>query len=304
MSTTYLFYVDESGQREYGSGTSRYFALCAVGIPVESWQLLNTNIYNLKQSYFGTPTVEIKSSWLRQPASARKRYLEPYHIAEESLRECVNRLYEVLDNPAVALFASVVDKIQMSEKYSVPQNPSSLAYRHIFERFQHFLETQGDNSYGVVIFDKIHDATFREKGYENLLARQHLRYLQQGTDFVEINNIVEGLLFISSADNNFVQLVDLCAYDVFRQFKEHGAQWDEPTGEQWPLYGYFRRILHKFYRGPGGMLAGYGIKKYPDFNKLGVPRVNWALRRDELLGWSVWRSEAKHLREFEIPYEC
>ena len=82
MSTTYLFYIDESGHREYGSGTSRYFALCGVGIPVESWQLLNGHMHTLKQSYFGSPTVEIKSSWLRQPAAAKKHYLEPYGITE------------------------------------------------------------------------------------------------------------------------------------------------------------------------------------------------------------------------------
>ncbi len=303
MTTTYLFYIDESGQREYGIKTSRYFALCGLGIPVETWQLLNTNVYSLKQSYFGAPTVEIKSSWLRQPLSAGARYIEPYHLSREALRECVSRLYDLLDNPAVVLFASVIDKVQMTDKYVAPQSPSSLAYRLLFERFQQFLESQGEGSHGLVIFDRIHDANFREQGYENLLAQQHLRYLQQGTEFVEISNIVEGLLFISSAVNNFIQLADLCAYDVFRQFKEHGSEWDAPQGEQWPLYGYLKRIVHRFYRGPGGLLAGYGLKKYPDFAKLGLQKVNWTLRGDEVSGWAVCQATSRRLREWEAPYE-
>jgi hypothetical protein len=259
-------------------------------------------MHTLKQSYFGDPTVEIKSSWVRQPAAAQKRYLEPYKVSEEALHECVGRLYDLLDNRSLALFGAVVDKVQMQKVYTVPQNPNSLAYRLLFERL-HFLTGQGPDCYGVVIFDRIHDADFREKGYENLLAAQHLRYLQKGTDFVEIANIVEGLLFISSSVNNFIQLADLCAYDVFRQFKDHGAQWDKPDGDGWPLYGHFRRILPRFYRGPGGLLAGYGVKKYPDFSKLGLPRVNWVLAGDEVLGCRVIRRETRQLREEALPYQ-
>ena len=54
MADAYLFYVDESGQREYGK-TSRYFALCGLGLPVESWRLLSSDINALKVLYFGTP---------------------------------------------------------------------------------------------------------------------------------------------------------------------------------------------------------------------------------------------------------
>lgn len=295
MPNTYLFYIDESGQREYGR-TSRYFALCGLGIPVESWQLLNNNIHTLKLSYFGTPSVEIKSVWLRRPQAREKHYLDPYGVTEAQLQECVTRLYEVLDHPSLVLFGSIVDKVQMTQIYSTPQNPSSLAYRHIFERFQHFLEFQDDATYGMVIFDKIDDAAFRTKGYENLLTRQHLRYLQRGTDFVQIDNIVEGLLFIPSSANNFVQLADLCAYNLFRQFRDHGRQWDTPVTDRWPLYGYFGRTVHQFYTGPGNVLSGFGIKKYPDHKKLELPRVNWVLAGDEFSGWGVYRegSEATY----------
>lgn len=289
MPNTYLFYVDESGQREYGR-TTRYFALCGLGVPIDSWHMLNMSMLDLKRAYFGEPAVEIKSSWLRYPDARQKRYLDPYRISEDKLREFVERVYDdVLNHRFLVLFGVVVDKVQMREVYATPQNPSSLAYRLIFERFQHFLESQ--QSYGIVIFDRIDDTSFR-KGYENLLSRQHLRYLEQGTDFVKVENIVEGLLFIPSAVNNFVQMVDLCAYNVYRQFTEHGEKWDKPKGHTWPLYDYFRRMAHLLYRSPGGVLSGYGVKKYPDHRKLGVRQVVWELRNDDHSGWTVQQSKA------------
>lgn len=286
MSNTYLFYIDESGQREYGR-TSRRFVLCGLSIPVTDWQLLNNDVHTLKQSYFGSPAVEIKSSWLRNPTDCKARYLNRFGITEAKLTEFVDRLYHILNRPSICLFATVIDKVQMGEKYVTPQNPSSLAYRLIFERFQQFLETRDPPCYGVVIFDRIDDANFRTKGYENLLTRQHLRYLQQGTDFVQVDNIVEGLLFIPSSENNFIQLADLCAYNVYRQFRDHGREWDQPTSERLPLYGYFERIVHRFYTGPNGLLSGYGIKKFPDYKALGLIRVDWSLAGDDLLGWEV-----------------
>jgi len=93
-----------------------------LGVPVESWQLLNNNIHTLKLSYFGTPSVEIKSVWLRRPQARKKHYLDPYNITEAKLQECVTRFYEVLDYPSLIMFGSVVDKVQMTHR----QGTSSL----------------------------------------------------------------------------------------------------------------------------------------------------------------------------------
>jgi hypothetical protein len=288
MLGMYLFYIDESGQREYGK-TSRYFSLCGLGVPVQSWQLLNAQFNTLKQAYFGTPVIEIKSAWVRQPEDRREHYLKPYGITEVSFHEFMERLYETWDHPELVLMAAVVDKVQMQSLYVDPQSPSSLAYRLLFERFQQALEAKGDSTFGLVIFDKINEAGFVKKGYENLLARQHLRYLVQGTDYVAVNNIVEGLLFIPSSENNFVQLADLCAYNVFRQFKDYGKEWDAPTRDEWLLYPYFARIIRRFYVGPNQLLAGYGIKKFPDYRKLEMPKVNWRVSGEDISGWVVTR---------------
>lgn len=264
----YLFYVDESGQREYGEGTTRYFVLCGVGIPSTSWRSLNDNINALKKLYFGDPTVELKSKWLRIPSARTKHYVRPYASKETDLQELVAKLYDLIEESDMVLFAAVIDKIQMQEQYSTPQSPSSLAYKFIFERFQQFLQGLHQTEQGIVIFDKISEAQFVKRGYENLLSRQHLRYLEKGTDYVRIDRIIEGLLFIPSYENNFIQIADLCAYNTFRQFRQFGEDWDTPGRGQVRSYPYFERIARKFYMGPRGRLSGYGVKKYPDRGKV------------------------------------
>lgn len=256
----YLFYVDESGEREYKS-QSKYFALCAMGLPAQEWKAFNTDVLSLKRTYFDDISVEIKSNWLRMPHERQRRYLGRYNITEAELQEFTDKLYDILLGYSVVLIASVIDKQQMRQQYVTPQAPSSLAYRLIFERIELFLQTQVQ-SYGILIFDKITELEMKKKGYENLLARQHLRYLEKGTDFVQVSQIVEGLLFIPSSENNFLQLADLCAYNIYRQFVDHGVEWDT-CKEFVNRYHYFARIEPKLYRSPRGEYVGWGLKKFP-----------------------------------------
>ncbi len=162
----------------------------------------------------------------------------------------------------------------MQEQYTRRQSPSSIAYRLIFERFEKFLENDPNRNFGIVIFDKIAEAGFVKKGYENLLSRQHLKYLSKGTEFVTIERIIEGLLFIPSTENNFIQLADLCAYNTFRQFREFGEDWEKPSGEGLRTYKYFSKILDRFYADENGRLSSYGIKKFPDRGK-----IIWRLKK-------------------------
>jgi len=256
----YLFYVDESGEREYES-VSQYFALCALGVPVQEWKSLNTDVLALKKTYFNDVEVEVKSNWLRIPKERQKRYLSRYPVSESELQEFTDKLYDALLSHNVVLVASVIDKQQVQQQYVSPQSPSSLAYRLMFERVELFLQKQAQ-THGVLVFDKITELEMQKKGYENLLYRQHLRYLEKGTDYVQVSQIVEGLLFIPSHENNLLQLADLCAYNIYRQFVQYGAEWDAQKSFT-NRYPYFARIEPKLYRSLTGDYAGYGLKKFP-----------------------------------------
>ncbi len=256
----YLFYLDESGEREYES-RGKYFVLCALGLPIGEWRALNNDVLMLKNTYFRDSRVEIKSAWLRIPKEREKRYLSRYHITEDELNEFVGKLYDALLSYNVTIMASVINKEQMKDQYKQPQSPSSLAYRLLFERIELFLE-QLPQSFGLILFDKITDLQVMKKGYEDLLTQQHLRYLEKGTEFVRVNRIVEGLLFVPSHENNLLQLADLCSYNIYRQFVMYGDEWDAQHRFT-QRYPYFERIESKLHRSPEGNYTGYGIKKFP-----------------------------------------
>lgn len=257
----YLFYVDESGEREYTS-TGRYFVLTALGVQGRDWKPLNSDVLTLKRTYFDDVRVEIKSNWLRIPDERRRCYLDFFEIVEADLRAFTDKLYDALLAYDVVLIAAVIDKSQMKRQYTAPQSPSSLAYRLLFERVEMFLANRTEEDYGVVIFDKITELEVRRRGYEDLLSRQHLRYLERGTEFLSINHIVEGLLFIPSHENSLLQLADLCGYNIYRQFVDYGDEW-EPLKKFTHRYPYFELIEPKLYCSPAGIYAGWGIKKFP-----------------------------------------
>lgn len=91
----YLFYVDDSGEREYIS-RGRYFVLTALGVQGRDWKPLNKDMLTLKRAYFHEVRVEIKSNWLRIPAERRRRYLDPFGITEHDLREFTDNVYNAL----------------------------------------------------------------------------------------------------------------------------------------------------------------------------------------------------------------
>jgi hypothetical protein len=256
----YLFYLDESGEREYES-KGRYFVLCALGLPASEWRALNNDVLTLKNTYFRDLRVEIKSAWLRIPKERQKRYISRYKITEDELNEFVGKLYDSLLSYNITIIASVINKEQMQDQYKQPQSPSSLAYRLLFERIELFLEGV-PNAFGMILFDKITDLQVMKKGYEDLLTQQHLRYLEKGTEFVRVNRIIEGLLFIPSHENNLLQLADLCSYNIYRQFVIYGEEWDAQH-KFINRYPYFEKIEPKLHRSPMGDYSGYGIKKFP-----------------------------------------
>ncbi len=88
--TQFILYIDDSGTKEYasadqkytlhGRGVSRYFVFGGILLSdVESGRLVAA-IKDLKDNFFGTEDVEIKSNWLRNPDSCKKKYLNPYGI--------------------------------------------------------------------------------------------------------------------------------------------------------------------------------------------------------------------------------
>ena len=264
----YLFYVEESGERDYNTKSSQHFILLAVGIAEADWHSLNKKINALKTSYFGTRNVKIKSTFLRNPEKRRRNYLDPFkemELTEEVLTEFVAKIYAFIDAAPLTLFSVVIDKRRMMEQYESPMPATPLAYQMLMERIQTFLEQQQGNPNGLIIHDLIDEKPGLPRSHQKEIVDLHERLLHEGrTTYKNISNLIEGVHFIPDDQSNFLQLADLMAYNVFRQFTEHSKEWDEGVSlTRMTKYPQFERILPKFFRS-GARVRGYGIKKFPE----------------------------------------
>lgn len=278
MSSHHLF-IDDSGTKEYGAAYSasntRHFVFGGVLLTNAEAGLLSEAIKLLKGRFFGRPDVEIKSNWLRMPKECEQHYLKPYRITEESLREFVEGFYGLVNEANLVLLASVVDKVHMQEDYPKnPWYPPALAYELLLQRAQS--ELGGTESQFTVTMDDMSGKTPKGTKYQKNLLRQHEALRRTGSRLkpgFPFPNLEGGAHFKASDQSDILQVADLAAYNVFRQFKEHGEEWETAGITELPTYPYFTRIVGKFRKGFDGRIQGYGVVKMP-LRK----RVRWSVR--------------------------
>jgi hypothetical protein len=82
---------------------------------------------------------------------------------------------------------------------------------------------------------------------------------------------------MNSQHSDLLQAADLISYNVHRQFRDYGDEWEVAgEGRNLPMYPYFKRIAGKFYQHPAGRVQGFGIVKFPLRN-----RVPWRVVEGE-----------------------
>jgi hypothetical protein len=258
-------FIDESGEREYGDRTSRYFVYAGCVVAWKDIEEIEIEIKRIKQAYFGISSVEFKSNWFRIPKERKKHYLEPYHMTDTLFREMTREVFRVLKESRVILLASVIDKSAMQEKYGHKAfSPSGWAYELLMERYQFMLAEK--NSFGDAIMDDISGCNPKGHKYKILLKQLHKRLQQHGTSVQKIKiDRVKGVLgFLFSQTSNFIQLADLAAYNVLRQYREHGECWEPSNAQSSKIYAPFANIAEKFRASRDGKIQGFGITKFPE----------------------------------------
>lgn len=262
-SPIYRIYIDDSGEKEYGEKTSRYFVYAGCLVPKEAEEAIDADLDELKRKTFGTTDVEVKSNWIRRPRERRKHYLDPYGVEEETFHKFVDAWLEQMQRPEVTYVASAIDKIQMQEKYAQPHYASATAYHFLLQRYQ--IHCAKSERTGQVTIDDMSGATPKANHWRDLLRRQHTLLKEHGCQFTDLKfaNIALRFRFGQSERFNLLQVADLVAYDVYRQFRDHGDTWDDAEADSVPIYKGLRPILPRFMRSPTGQLEGWGIVKWP-----------------------------------------
>lgn len=281
---THAIYIDDSGTKEYASspdlydstGKSRYFVFGGVLISNTEASKLAEKIKDEKVECFGHDNVEVKSTWLRIPKNKTKHYLEPYNITDERLTSFVQSYYSLIASADLELIAVVVDKVHMQEDYDNPWYAPAIAYELLMQRVaQSFTRPECVR----VVIDDMNGKTPKKTDYRVNLQRQHEKLRQSGSTLRKELNfapLAPQIKFTDSNHSHLVQMADIIAYNVYRQFVNHGDAWETRGQELLPTYDWFSRIGHKFRQGPGQRIQGYGIAKFPMRS-----RVPWRVTEDE-----------------------
>ena len=108
-------------------------------------------------------------------------------------------------------------------------------------------------------------ATPKGNQYRDNLRNHHRQLKQTGStlwkgfSFTQLRELV----FVDSKRSHLIQAADVVAYNVFRQFRDHGEEWETAGLGQLPTYDWFSRIAARFRKGPDGRIQGFGVGKIP-----------------------------------------
>ena len=289
----YKVFIDDSGNKDFSTPYTKdfiknppifdnyekfwrdnYFILCGVRISQEHIGGLNQKINKLKKKYFKTHKVEIKSDWLRNPHQREKYYLSQFDIKKDELVDFVDSIYELITNnkDKLKLIATVFDKRFYGDKkrQSGEGNPLAKSSQIIFERLQYL------NTYHIVVFDQMESSLRIDKGQHGKILKVLRDNVGMKKIFVKNYDKIVDIKFIKSDRENFLQIADLCAYNVYRQFTHYGREWlgeKKNKNDKFAVstYKYFDKIRCNFLHLPKGVkkkVCGVGLVCIPDINKV------------------------------------
>lgn len=286
----YKVFIDDSGQKDYKEPYSRdftqnppsfsdypdfwrnnYFVLCGVRIKQEDISEINDEINALKESCFGTRKVEIKSVWLRNPEKRQKHYLAPFGIDAEKLNKFGESFTDIISNhkKEMKLIAAVFDKrcYGDAKRQTVDGSPLLKSTQILFERIHYA------GNYNIVIFDQMESSLAVSKGQHKEILGVFEKNSGIENPYVEKYKNITDIKFSQSCYENFLQVADVCAYNIYQQFVKYGREWSAESSATLNTYPYFERIRCNFMCNPtDDSVRGIGLTCIPDWKK-----VKWDL---------------------------
>ena len=118
-------------------------------------------------------------------------------------------------HPSNRLFASVVRKVKVS-----PVDPVEFAFEQLSSRFDHYLtrlHKAGNSQRGIILFDK--------STYETTIQSLATDFRTIGHNWGILRNFSEVPLFLDSKASRLIQLADLIAYAIFRNYESNDDQY-------------------------------------------------------------------------------
>jgi len=281
---SYKTFIDESGWKEYIDSYSvanflrldkksrqfwlnNYFVMAGLVIKNEDVLKINRYIVDLKVKFFKTLSVEIKSDWLRNPYQRKKHYLDEYKITEKQLNTFGAEISNVFPKfqKEIRLIGVVFDKRYYKNRKD--NDPFCKTAQVLFERIEYFMNRL--KSYTILVVDQMESSLSPIRGRNGELLDVFLNKKKMEPTFVEAFARIKDINFRRSRDENFLQLADLAAYNIFRQFVMYGKEWEDKNKKRWKTYHYFSLLSQNFVE-KNKQVRGIGLCKLPD-----VAKINW-----------------------------
>jgi hypothetical protein len=272
-SSNFNIYIDESGTKEIDDLTQKFYTLCAVLVNSKEEQSISCELNDIKNITFRTKSVELKSNWLRIPEEIHKRYLTPYHLTEDILKSFTNVFYSWLSKQSFRIIAITINKERLKNNYKRPYNPNALADELLLQRITNF--AHDENIDVKISFDDIKEGkTPAGNKWKKLLIDLHKKLLKNTTTPLtkmwdkpmNYSCVDDEIEFIDSSSNNFIQIADLCAYNIKRQSEKYWAPIDPSKPKDY--YYYYKRIRNLIHKNTENeMILGYGVICFPLLNQ-------------------------------------
>lgn len=291
-------FVDDSGEKDYSKthpydyklitnplpwgdeNTSywrkNYFVLCGVRIDALKIQSIDRKINDLKREYFGTEDVEVKSIWLRNPKNRKVKYIDKFSIPEERVKEFGEKFIELIykHNEEIKIIAVVFDK-RCIRRRSV-YNPLLKTTQMLLERIH--LQGQLQNKESVVVFDQMDPKMSVKTGNGKKMLQVYTSNLGMDNIYVEEYSNITDFFPAYSHKENFLQVADVCAYAINKQFMLYGREWLGGTknGQGQSVLTVdriFSSLAKNFHCHPTTkQVVGYGLSLFPQEKET---RINW-----------------------------
>ena len=201
----YLFYADGSGSS--GDPTQQYFVLAGFCIFERQGFWIAKELDDIAARF--NPADPLSVELHGNPMNSGKGIFRRFPKADRiTAIEDALKIF-LASHPSNRLFAAVVKKSVIS-----PADSVEFAFEQPSSRFDHYLarlHKSGDSQRGVIIFDK--------STYETTIQSLATDFRTLGHQWGVLRNLSEVPLFLDSKASRLIQLADLIAYAIFRNFE-------------------------------------------------------------------------------------
>lgn len=248
----FKLFLDDSWQKEYFHEYNRnyvenmptgrdflmknFFCLAWVYISKNNLLDLDNQIKDIKKKYFTTSNIEIKSTWLRSPQKRKEKYLDPFNLTDEELNNFWNEIIDFISNnkEKIKIIWAIFDKRYYRYRDRNEAIPLLKTTQVIFEKVEIIWKPC------EIVFDQMEKSLKIAKwdNHHKILLVKENDWMEKV--FIDEYKKIKNIEFQKSSIDNFLQLADLSAYNIYRQFVEHYHDW-----EKWDIkmYEYFKKIV-------------------------------------------------------------